>query len=300
MSPIKAKSSLPVGGYAARASSPGQGGKRRLWLNVLSISLPLFLVILVAFSPTVRVVLGGTFRPWLAGARQAGNWLSGGVRGIMPLSAMERRMLAEMQERVAQLQIELAEAEQALDENRELREELGLPPPTGWQRLPALIIARDPASWDRRFRIDRGTVDGVEVGALVMAGEQTVGRIVETAARSSMVATLADPGCRLAVRLRGEGGTGVLRGGFRGGSDRDWNSVIVDFMPRDGDYKVGELVETSGLGGFGPAGIPVARVVAWKEGRVAEIVDSAFARLRVRPLVEDRSFRTVAVLLRMN
>ena len=47
-----------------------------------------------------------------------------------------------------------------------------LPPPPDWKLTVAPVIARDPASWNRRFRIGKGANDGIFPGAAVMAGNR--------------------------------------------------------------------------------------------------------------------------------
>ncbi len=236
-------------------------------------------------------------QPLLAGGRSGGEWVAETFRSVLPLSAMERRRLDELQERLHQLQLELTVLREAESENHELRRALNLAPPAGWLRVPALVVARDPISWDRRFRIDHGSLDGVSAGNLVLVGERAVGRVVEVAARTAMVATVLDPRCRLSVRLSDSRVTGVLLGGHQRDPATGREVAMIDFLPRDALYRETERVETSGLSGYAPGGIVVGQVVKWDNWRVAEIVDMTHARLKVAPAADLTDFRVVSVLV---
>ncbi len=267
-------------------------------LSAFLLGVCVFMVLLAAIVPGTRNLLSGGMESILSGGRSGAGWITDGLRSLIPLSAMERQRMEALQEQVYQLQTELAVAEEAVEENRQLRELLDLEPMAGWERLPALVIARDPISWNRRFRINRGRADGVELGNLILVGDQAAGRVVEAGANTALVATLTDPECRLSVRLRDNQTTGALIGGGEAGLARGKIAARIDFLPRDASYKEGEIVETSGLSDLVPGGMKVGEVVPWEDQQVAEIVDSAFARLRVAPSAELTDFRVVAVLLR--
>ena len=183
----------------------------------------------------------------------------------------------------------------AIAENRELRALLDLPAPRGWRRVAATVVARDPVSWNRRFRIGRGTDSGIESGAVVLAGGHVVGRVSEVTAKTALVCTIADPTCRLSVRLPERNATGILSGRI----DQHWTGVPlcrIEYLPRDRSYEVGEPVVTSGLGGTLPEGLSVGHLIPMADGRSAETVRSVYARARVRPAASFDWFHVVAVL----
>lgn len=300
MNSINDKTKRSAGVY----SGAGRSGLKRnvrwsesRFFPAVLLAVCLFMVFLVGVSPGLRRLFSSVMQPLLSGGRQGIYGVTEGIRSVMPLSAMERRRLEDLQQRVNQLQTELTAAQEKVEENRQLRQLLDLPPPPGWKRLPALVIARDPVSWNLRFRIDRGVDDGVSEGNLVMVGDEAAGRVVEASARSSLVATVADPEFRLSVRLHENRVTGVLVGGQQRVAGKREKAALVDFLPRDNVYREGELVETSGLSGYVPGGVPVARVVNWNRRKTEEIIDSSFARLRVVPVADLTDFRVVSVLL---
>jgi len=244
-----------------------------------------------------EAVGAGFARPFLAGwatlQEEAGDRLQWMAPGRGP-----RQRARELEERVRELELALAQAESALEENRELRTFLRLPPPPRWQWVAARVIARDAVTWNRRFRIGRGSQDGVVVGAAVLAPDgAVVGRVTECTVATAVVTTIADPTCRLSVVIGGARVAGVLRGRHR----QKWAQApecVVDFLPRQGEYGAGEPVRTSGLGADIPGGLPVGAVIEGETGVVATVVDAAYARLRIRPRADLANIRYAAVLVR--
>jgi len=63
------------------------------------------------------------------------------------------------------------------------------------------------------------------------------------------------------------------------------------FMAGNADVQAGDELQTSGLDGIYPAGVPVAKVL-----RVDRRADSAFARITLQPLAQPDSSRHVLLL----
>ena len=63
------------------------------------------------------------------------------------------------------------------------------------------------------------------------------------------------------------------------------------FMSGNADVKVGDLLQTSGLDGIYPPGLPVAKVMA-----VERRVESGFARITLNPTANADGVRHVLVL----
>jgi len=218
------------------------------------------------------------------------------VRCLLPLSQIERSRMASLEQQVQRLHIEVSRLAVLAGENRELRRRLDLPLPTDWTPITAPVLARDPLSWNRRFRVGRGRGHGVKPGYPVWGAGGVIGRVAEATQTTALVITLANPACRLSVRLPQSGGTGILRGG--GGAGNDGVPLcFIDFLPRDLPYKDGEPVITSGLGGTAPEGLPVGTVMRLDPKEFGNVVRTAYTRLRMRPSAEFRWFRFVSILV---
>lgn len=229
-------------------------------------------------------------RIWGAFAERLGTsaaaWAGRGPGG-------ERRRL---QAEVARLRLAAAEEEELRRQNRELRAYYGLPPRRGWRVVVADVVARDPATWNRGFRINRGANDGIAPGCVVLAGTSVVGRVTDVQSGSATVLTIGARACRLSVVLEGSRNTGILEGNGVG----RWQEnplCTVTLLPRDTAVEAGELVWTSGLGGSVPGGLVVGRVVPRPDehGPVLEVVDGVYGRVWVAPAASFGRLGFVAV-----
>lgn len=253
-----------------------------------------FLLLLVHLVPPVSNVLVGVAVPVVEGFNGLRK-LAAGVADAMPLRSNGRRRLRALEDELERLQLEMTRHRSVMVQNSELRQMLDLPPLPGWHRVVAPVVARDPASWNRRFRIGKGTADGIRPGAVVVHGTNVIGRVHSVAGNSAVVVTLADPACRISVRLQDSGAVGILHGRL-GQTWHDTPICLIDFLPRDEAYRPGEAVQTSGLSETIPGGLRVGHVIRWDPEHVADVVKSAYARLKMRPAAGLDGFRYVAVL----
>jgi rod shape-determining protein MreC len=254
----------------------------------------LFLVAGLLLLPPLRHIGVGAVLPFLRlpamlRAAATGRW--------RPLSNPERVRLEHSERTVAELELERLRARQAQEENRALRAALDLPLPPEWTRVAAPVLARDPASWDRRFRIGAGRGAGLAPGHAVLSGRSLVGRIESCTEETALVVTLADPTCRLSVYLPARHAAGVLAGR----ADLAWRGVPlcrVRYLPRDAAYAAGDDVVTSGLGGSMPAGLPVGRLFVGQAGeRPVRIIDTVYAEAQLRPAADFEMFHFVTVVV---
>lgn len=258
----------------------------------------LVFVVLVLSSSSVRRVASGALHPFV----RAGAWVRhrgvDAVNAVRPLSAIERDMLEELRREVRRLRLQMVAAEEAEVENRQLRELMDLAPPSGWVQIVAPVILRDPVSWNRRMRIGRGADDGVRLGAVALVGTEVVGRVTDVARKTAVVSTVLDSECRLSVQLPESAGVGILQNG-RGTLDDSVSTrfCTVDYLPKDGIYREGDAVVTSGLSGRVPGGFLVGFLESDADGRVFEVVDASFVRVNVRPAADLDPCRFVVILV---
>ncbi len=272
------------------------GTRRTVAVGVLIGCLVIFIV--AVSSDLFQRVAVGALQPFLRTGAWVENRVAVAVKSFMPLSAVERDMLRELQVKVQEQRLRLIAAESAMVENRQLREMFDLPAPDGWRSVVAPIVLRDPISWNRRLRLGKGSDHGIVLGAAVLDGDKVVGRVVEVSRQSAVVATVLDVECRLSVKLGDDVGVGVLRGGDNDGfNNSSAHFFTVDLLPKDGRYKVGQPVFTSGLSGVVPAGFRVGFLVADDDARVARIIDSSYARVNVKPASDLKNCRFLAILV---
>jgi rod shape-determining protein MreC len=129
----------------------------------------------------------------------------------------------------------------------DLKKQLALPI-TGAQ-----VVAYDPSQWSRCVIVDKGKSEGVTVGLPVLSGDGIVGRIVETYPHYAKVMLIVDRNSGADAMVQRTRVRGILQG--KGG-----NRCSLEYVPKNVDVEVGDLVLASGLGGIYPAGQVFGRV----------------------------------------
>ena len=265
----------------------------KLWILILLLAV---LVPLGWLTKTGQDLAVGAALPFLQLKQVAGSFLTTWRNRWQPLEKSEKARLLHLERLVQQLQLQLQNSKNATAENREFRMYYELAAPPDWKLVVAPVIARDPVSWNRRFRIGKGSQSGILPGAAVMAGNQVIGRVAEVTPRSALVYTVADPTCRLSVRLPATNAVGLLSGRM----EQKWHEpaiCLITFLPRDYPYTDEDFVVTSGLGGTVPAGLPVGRIIPWPDGKTAKTVNAAYTQLLLRPSADFTVFNFVAVVI---
>jgi rod shape-determining protein MreC len=197
--------------------------------------------------------------------------------GVQEENARLRRRLAEVVQREAHHQEALL-ALRRLEGLLDLKRHLALPV-TG-----ARVIAYDPSLWSRAAIIDQGRAHGVEVGQAVVAPGGVVGRIVEAYPRYAKVMLIVDRNSGADAMVQRSRVRGILQG--RGG-----NRCALEYIPKNADLQVGDLVLASGLAGIYPQGLVFGKVTA-----ADKKVDGVFQEVEVNPTVDLSSLEEVLVV----
>jgi rod shape-determining protein MreC len=156
----------------------------------------------------------------------------------------------------ARLSTELLEAKRAGSESVRYQRLLGLRNAVTAETLVARVIAIDVSPYFRvaRIQLDRGE-SLVQRGMPVITSEGVVGRINRTSGETSDILLSVDPRSAIDVVLPRSGGRGILKGkpgenGYR---------CAIEYLMQGEQAKEGDVVVTSGLGGF-PRDLPVGRI----------------------------------------
>ena len=205
--------------------------------------------------------------------------------------------LAYLETKVHTMEIQLQETNELKEQNRQLRQMMSLRTFPEWRIVRSEILTRDPVFWDLRFTIDRGETDGIAIGAAVLSGNTLIGRITAVNQHSATVDTIVSGQCRVGVSVGDGDYHGLLQGLGQLGTENA-PGCIVDFLPLDTQIDPSvRIITTSGLGGFLPAGIPVAVIVPDDEGALIHEVEHARKRLYARPRESWESLRFVSVIV---
>lgn len=172
------------------------------------------------------------------------------------------------------------------EENRILRETLGLPKPENVTRLAAEVISRDTRETSFSLTLNRGSADSVRSGLPVVVGDgQLVGRIATTNLTSSTVRLLSHPESTVAARIAGTSVQGVIRG--------DHGLGLVFDMALSGErLEPGARLVTSGLGDDLPKDLYIGEI-----GQVRPSADRLFQQATVLTASVESDIRFASVII---
>lgn len=190
---------------------------------------------------------------------------------------------------VDNLEKENRELKEFREENKELRKALNIKDQfASFEPLGANIIAKNPGNWFDTFVVDRGAKDGIQKDYPVITSNGLVGRVTQPNSVSSKVEALIDKNTVISARISQKGDLVRVKGDIE---YSDLGVCIMDRIPPEADVVVGDIVETSGIGGIYPRGIQIGKV---KEIRKANDQINKYAI--IEPSVDFRRLGEVIIL----
>ncbi len=205
----------------------------------------------------VRDAFGGITAPLRAGGAAAGRWVESIADRFTAAEQLQARNEA-LEKRIAELEEALRRAEADSQENRRLRELLGLRQQRRDLSLEAAFItARSGSNWSSLLTLDKGASCGVAIGDCVVDSRGALAGVVTEAGQNwCTVTTVLDPSSDLGAKVFRTGETAVASGDLQLMTE---NRLSLHFL-ESGELKIGDLAVTSGLGGYYPADLVIGSV----------------------------------------
>jgi rod shape-determining protein MreC len=249
-----------------------------LVFSVLSLSLKRSPVVQRVQGVVVSITAPGLEATEYVVRRIKQLWL-----GYFYLVATERQNteLRRQLEEYKQRQVHFQEAQEALTRLEgllDLKRQVALPV------IGARVLAYDPSLWSRSAIIDQGKAQGVKEGLPVLAPQGIVGRIVEVYPQYSKVMLIVDRKSGADAMVQRTRVRGVLKG--KGG-----NRCSLEYVPKNADVQVGDLVLASGLVGLYPKGLVFGKVTAANKKN-----PGVFQEIEVTPNVDLSTLEEVLVV----
>lgn len=215
-----------------------------------------------------------------------------GVRGLwfeyLDLRGV-RAENAQLERRVAELELELQGLRAAAEESGRLRSLLELRAAQAGAGQAARVVGRGALPWYRTLVLDRGRRQGVALDSPVIAPQGLVGRVIEVTDEASKVQVLTDQRSGVAVLFERSRLPGVASGQV-GPAGATHLELRVEYVPARADVQGGDRLVTSGLDHIYPPGLVVGRVLRAGQGT------GLFQEVVAEPAVDLARLEAVLVL----
>ena len=236
--------------------------KRGLWLllaiAVVAVTLAAMSILSSTASPLGNLV-GVITSPFRSAAQSVADWYNEKQDYFADNRAL-RAEHEELKRRIAEMQADVRDAETALEENERSREMLGLREQhRSFELESARVLNRSQSNWTSSLTLNCGTDYGIAVGDCVITERyELVGVVSEAGYNWCTVLTVIDTDSSLGARVFRTGDVGLAQGDF---ALMGQGLLELSYLPNEGSQLLpGDLVLSSGLGGYYPADLTIGSV----------------------------------------
>ena len=206
------------------------------------------------------------------------------VKFFEPRETLQQKNL-ELKERNLKLQQMIMHYQSLEEENKRIRSLLSITNRMPLETKLVQVVGGVPGNMSR-IMINKGIKHGLAQGQAVVDGSGILGLLAEVNVFSSRVMLVSDQDSAVAVRVRRTGFRSIL------GGTGDLDIMLLENVPTSEEILVGDILESTGLGGVYHAGYAIGRVTSF----VLEET-SPYAEVTVQPLADLTSIQDVLVIL---
>ena len=236
---------------------------RPMWIALIAIVL---LIVLAAFTASryVSNPVDGLFRAALSPVAETLSDVQHRVGAffvrVFDPSGLEEEN-ARLKAEILEQQQKLALLDETEKENARLSELLNFVEANPNMRfVTASVIGRDSNPYLDTITLNAGTRNGVAEKMAVVTAEGIVGRVSEVGPNWCRVKTMCNDEMRLSVMVQRTREEGMLGGLYE--EDGLLIGSKLYYLPNDADVEVGDIIRTSGAGGFFPKGLYAGTVLS--------------------------------------
>ena len=224
---------------------------------LLSVALSLGSAVFGGTDPVSNAV-NAVATPFRTGVSAVLDWF-GGVRDYVLHYDQLHEELDTLRARVAELEDEVRQNEEAAKENEKLRELLDLQQKrSDFSFQSARVSERSTSNWSNTLTLSRGSDAGLEVGDCVVTETGAlVGVLSEVGVNWSTVSTVINTTTELGGIVNRTYSAGVLEGDF---TLMGQGKLKLSYLSDSAQLVSGDEVLTSGKGGVYPSGLVVGTV----------------------------------------
>ena len=159
------------------------------------------------------------------------------------LIKLELQQLKNQQNQIDYLKIENDKLKKVIDETDIYN----------YKSITSKVLVDKDSPFLKSVILNKGFKSGLKKGMPVLKGPYFIGRVTEVNYLSSRVLLISDLNSKIPVLIEPMGYQAIMSGT---GDD----FALLDFLPKNHQLEVGNLVYTSGTGGIFFAGIPIGRI----------------------------------------
>lgn len=215
------------------------------------VGLSVFCVLLIAvtsinsnFLAPLRTGVGYVLVPLQTGVNAVGTSIYNNVRDYSSLKVAQAEN-DELMARIDQLTEENNRLQAAQVELQRLRDLFVLDQDyMQYEKVAARVIAKDSGNWFQIFRINKGSDDGIQVNANVMAGGGLVGIVTDVGANYATVRSIIDDSSNVSAMSMRSGDTCNVSGNLTLYQE---GRLGLDHMKKESDIQDGDKIVTSNI-----------------------------------------------------
>lgn len=214
------------------------------YLSATSAALPNLAGIIAAPFRSASAAVSGTFRGWVDYFTE----------------------FDELKEENRQLKLQIARMEEDIrqatfdrEENAHLRKVAELREKRRDLHLESVrVLVQDNSNWYSQLTVNKGTDQDIQVGNCVVTEEgYLLGMVTETGLNWATVRTILDSESSIGALVFRSGGSALAQGDFSLMSE---GRIALTYLGAEPDVVAGDLIVTSGLGGYLPSQIVIGYV----------------------------------------
>lgn len=234
-----------------------------LWVLFAAVVIAVMLTLLSVFSYTSSPLanfVNTVASPFRSAYTAVADWFNDKQKYYADFTVLEEEN-ARLRRQLAEMEAEVRQAREDSEENQRFRKLLGLQkerPDLTEDLEIAAVTEHTVTNWTASLTINKGTGNGLEINDCVI--DETgalVGIISEVGSNWATVLTIVDTDSSLGAQVFRTGELGLAQGSF---SLMNEDRLRLNYLPTGCDLLSGDLVVTSGLGGFYPSGLVIGLV----------------------------------------
>lgn len=224
---------------------------------VIAVALAVMSVLSNTSSPLANL-MGVVASPFRAAYTAVATWFNDKQNYYADVTALQEENAA-LRQKIAQMEADIRQAQLDSAENRRLSELLELRQKRrDFEFEAATITEHTVTNWTSSLTLNKGTLHGVEQNDCVINETGVlVGVVSQVGTNWCTVLTTVDTDTSLGARVFRTGDLGLAQGDF---SLMEEGRLRLAPLPADCQLLGGDLIETSGLGGYFPSGLVIGSV----------------------------------------